>query len=150
VGEVFQAQVTGVSDSGTYVRLTNGLAEGRVVRGHKSLTVGMTVPVTLIATDSVHGFIDFEYTGGVDVAKDERLARKRAAAAVLEHRVGQSFDAVVTGTSKKATWIVVEPDKIEGRLVRGRRGLAVGAKVRVVLLFADPVRGFIDFAAEEP
>ncbi len=150
IGDVFQAQVTGVSESGTYVRLADGLAEGRVVRGHKTLTVGMHVPVTLVATDSVHGFIDFAYDGGVSAAKDERLARKRAAAALLRDRIGESFDAVVTGASTKATWIALQPDLMEGRLVRGRRGLAVGDAVRVVLLAADPVRGFIDFAAEEP
>ena len=44
---------------------------------------------------------------------------------------------------------MIEPGKIEGRLVRGRRGLSVGAALRVVLLAADPVRGFIDFAREE-
>ena len=148
VGETFQAQVTGVSESGTYVRLADGSAEGRVVRGFKPLTVGMTVPVKLVATDSVHGFIDFEYVNPETATKDERLARKRTAAAALASRVGESFDAVVSGTSSKATWIVAQPGGIEGRLVRGRKGLAVGAKVHVMLLNADPVRGFIDFAAD--
>ena len=59
VGETFDAEVTGVSESGTYVRLLDGSAEGRVVRGYKPLTVGMKVPVKLVNTDSVHGFIDF-------------------------------------------------------------------------------------------
>jgi exoribonuclease-2 len=149
VGESFDAEVTGVSESGTWVRLADGSAEGRVVRGYKALTRGMKVPVTLVKTDSVHGFIDFEYGGGVDRRKEERLARKRAAAARLQDRIGDAFDAVVTGVSKKATWIALEPEKIEGRLVRGRRGLGEGDQVRVVLLAADPVRGFIDVAREE-
>ena len=59
IGETFDAEVTGVSESGTYVRLLDGSAEGRVVRGYKPLTVGMKVPVKLVNTDSVHGFIDF-------------------------------------------------------------------------------------------
>ena len=149
IGETFDAQVTGVSDSGTYVRLLDGSAEGRVVRGYKPLTVGMKVPVKLVNTDSVHGFIDFEYTAGVEPAKEDRQARKRAAALALRDRVGESFRAVVSGISKKATWVKVEPDGIEGRLVRGRRGLSVGDKAAVVLLAADPVRGFIDFARED-
>jgi exoribonuclease-2 len=148
IGKTFEAKVTGVSDSGTYVRLADGSAEGRVVRGYKTLTVGMTVPVKLLSTDSVHGFIDFEYVSSETAVKDARLARKRTAAAALASRVGESFDAVVSGTSQKATWIVVEPGGIEGRLVRGRKGLAVGDTVRVVLLNADPARGFIDFAAD--
>lgn len=148
IGETLEAQVTGVSDSGTWVRLLDGSAEGRVVRGQKPLEVGMRVSVRLIDTDSVHGFIDFEYTAGVDAAKEERLSRKRAAAVALLERVGDSFGAVVTGggSSQKATWIKTVPDNIEGRLVRGRRGLNVGDKVDVVLLAADPQRGFIDFA----
>jgi len=149
IGETFDAQVTGVSDSGTYVRLLDGSAEGRVVRGYKALLVGMTVPVKLINTDSVHGFIDFEFSKGIDPAKDERLERKRAAALGLRDRVGDTFRAVVSGISRKATWIRIVPHDIEGRLVRGRSGLSTGSEVGVILLAADPVRGFIDFARED-
>lgn len=146
IGEMFDAEVTGVSESGTYVRLIDGSAEGRVVRGYKPLSVGMKVAVKLVNTDSVHGFIDFEFTQGVDPAKDERRARKRAAALSLRDRVGETFHAVVSGTSRKATWLRILPGEIEGRLVRGRRGLSVGKEVEVVLLAVDPGRGFIDFA----
>jgi exoribonuclease-2 len=146
IGEMFDAEVTGVSESGTYVRLVDGSAEGRVVRGYKPLSVGMKVKVKLVNTDSVHGFIDFEFTQGVDPAKDERRARKRAAALSLRDRVGETFRGVVSGSSRKATWLRIIPGEIEGRLVRGRRGLNVGAEVDVVLLAVDPSRGFIDFA----
>jgi exoribonuclease R len=149
IGKTFDAQVTGVSASGTYVRLLDGSAEGRVVRGYKPLSVGMKIPVKLVNTDSVHGFIDFEYTQGVEPAKEQRLARKRAAALALRDRIGEIFRAVVSGTSKKATWVRIVPDEIEGRLVRGRKGLSVGDETGVVLLAADPVRGFIDFARED-
>jgi exoribonuclease-2 len=149
IGEMFNAEVTGVSESGTYVRVIDGSAEGRVVRGYKSLSVGMKIPVKLVNTDSVHGFIDFEFTQGVEPAKDERRARKRAAALSLRDRVGETFRAVVSGTSRKATWLRIEPGAIEGRLVRGRRGLSVGDETDVVLLAVDPARGFIDFARED-
>jgi hypothetical protein len=119
------------------------------VRGYKTLAVGMKVPVKLVNTDSVHGFIDFEYAPGVDAAKDDRLARKKAMAIPLTGRVGETFRAVVTGTTQKATWLKTVPDGIEGRLVRGRRGLSVGDETGVVLLAVDPVRGFIDFARED-
>ncbi len=149
IGETFEAQVTGVSESGTYIRLLDGSAEGRVVRGYKPLSVGMKIPVKLVNTDSVHGFIDFEFTQGVDPAKDERLARKRAAALALRDHVGETFRALVSGISRKATWLRIVPGEIEGRLVRGRRGLSVGDETGVVLLAVDPVRGFIDFARED-
>ncbi|MEO8335409.1 MAG: RNB domain-containing ribonuclease [bacterium] len=149
IGQMFDAEVTGVSESGTYVRLLDGSGEGRVVRGYKPLSVGMKVPVKLVRTDSAHGFIDFEYAADVDRAKDERLERKRAAAATLQERIGETFEAVVTGMTQKATWISLQDGAIEGRLVRGRRGLHVGDALRVVLLVADPQRGFIDFARED-
>lgn len=149
IGKVFEASVTGVSSSGTWVRLTDGSAEGKVVRGYKPLSVGMTIPVKLVGTDSVHGFIDFEYEQGVERRKQSRRDRKRRAAFDLRDRIGETFHAVVTGVSGKATWIRVDPGEIEGRLVRGRRGLSVGDEVDVVLLVADPVRGFIDFARED-
>ena len=148
IGETFEARVTGISESGTYVRLVDGSAEGRVVRGFKPLAVGMTVPVKLINTDSVHGFIDFEYGGGIEAPKVDRLERKRVAARALNDRVGAHFRAVVSGTSRRATWIKTIPDGIEGRLVRGRQGLSVGDAIEVVLLAADPARGFIDFSTE--
>jgi len=149
IGQTFDAEVTGVTDHGTFVRAIDGSVEGRVVRGYKNLKVGMKIPVKLVNTDSVHGFIDFEYSAGIDQSKEARKERKRAAALELRSHIGDSFRAVVTGVSQKATWIKLEPSGIEGRLVRGRKGLTQGSEVNVVLLAADPVRGFIDFARED-
>ena len=80
---------------------------------------------------------------------EDRLARKRAAALALRDHIGDSFRAIVSGTSKKATWLRTVPGNVEGRLVRGRRGLSVGDETGVVLLAVDPERGFIDFARED-
>jgi exoribonuclease-2 len=109
----------------------------------------MKVPVKLIGTDSVHGFIDFEYVADDHDAKESRRQRKRADAHTLRNRIGDTFDAAVSGVSARATWIVVNPGGIEARLVRGRAGLKVGDEIRVVLLVADARRGFIDFARED-
>ena len=149
IGKVFDAEVTGVSDSGTYVRLLDGSAEGRVMRGFKTLTVGMKVPVRLIGTDTVHGFIDFEYENPAEAPKRDRLARKRAAARELRPRIGQRFEVEVTGISDKAVWVRTVPGGVEGRLVRGCRGRKAGERLGAFLLNADPVNGFIDFAHEQ-
>ena len=149
IGETFDAVVTGVSEKGTWVRLADGSAEGRVVRGFKTLAVGMKVPVTLTDTDSVHGFIDFEYRVGIAPEKQERLERKQAAALLLRDRIGERFAAVVSGVSNRATWVRLHDGGTEGRLVRGRRKLSVGDEIGVLLLTADPERGFIDFARED-
>ena len=78
----------------------------------------------------------------------ERQVRKAAAAMVIEHRVGEVFDAVVTGASPKGTWVRLTRPIVEGKLVRqGHDGVQVGDRVRVKLIHVDPPKGFIDFAA---
>ena len=59
IGAQFSAIVTGVSDKGTWVRITQPLAEGRLVRGFEGLDVGDSVRVQLTHTDVERGFIDF-------------------------------------------------------------------------------------------
>jgi exoribonuclease-2 len=71
---------------------------------------------------------------------------KRMAAAALRPRVGQSFNAVVTGNTPKGVFVRVFDPPVEGRVMRGEQGLDVGDRVRVKLLSTDPQRGFIDFA----
>lgn len=76
--------------------------------------------------------------------KVERLTKKAAAALWLSDRIGQQFDAVVTGAGPKGTWVRLAHTPVEGRLERGN-GLDVGDRVRVRLVHTDPQRGFIDF-----
>jgi VacB/RNase II family 3'-5' exoribonuclease len=77
--------------------------------------------------------------------KVERDMYKRISAVALEHRVGQSFHAVVTGVTPKGVFVRVLEPPVEGRLMRGERGLDVGDRMEVTLLAVDPARGFIDF-----
>jgi VacB/RNase II family 3'-5' exoribonuclease len=58
-GEQFDALVTGASDKGTWVRISQPLAEGRLVQGFQGLDVGDAVRVELTHTDVERGFIDF-------------------------------------------------------------------------------------------
>lgn len=80
-----------------------------------------------------------------DAKKVERLAAKAAAALLLESRIGERFDGVVTGASDKGTWVRIFQPPIEGRLVEGFKGLDVGDRVRVELIHTDVEKGFIDF-----
>jgi len=77
--------------------------------------------------------------------KVERLTKKAAAALYLRDRIGDVFDAIVTGAGPKGTWVRLAGTPIEGRLERGAEGLDVGDRVRARLLSTDPARGFIDF-----
>jgi exoribonuclease-2 len=81
-----------------------------------------------------------------NAAKVERQVRKSAAALLLQGRIGQTFDALVTGASEKGTWVRISQPLAEGRVVQGFQGLDVGDQIRVRLLRADVQRGFIDFA----
>jgi len=80
-----------------------------------------------------------------DAEKVERRLRKSAAALLLESRIRQRFDAIVTGASDRGTWVRLLEPPVEGRLVTGERGLDVGDKVRVELISTDVERGYIDF-----
>jgi exoribonuclease R len=78
--------------------------------------------------------------------KVERRMRKVAAASLLGSRVGETFDAIVTGVKPGGTFARTLRPQADGRVVKGYRGLDVGDRVRVRLLSTDPERGFIDFA----
>lgn len=80
-----------------------------------------------------------------DATKVERRMRKSAAALLLSGRIGESFDAIVTGASAKGTWVRIVQPPTEGRVERGFQSLDVGDRVRVKLIHIDIERGFIDF-----
>ncbi|HTX34536.1 MAG TPA: RNB domain-containing ribonuclease [Bryobacteraceae bacterium] len=77
--------------------------------------------------------------------KVQRDMNKRLAAVALARRVGQTFQAVVTGVTPKGVFVRSFDPPVEGRLMRGEAGLDVGDRLRVKLLATDPARGFIDF-----
>ncbi len=81
-----------------------------------------------------------------DAAKKvERQVGKSAAAMLLESRIGERFDALVTGAAAKGTWVRVFDPPVEGRLVHGYQGVNVGRRLRVELTHTDVQQGFIDF-----
>ena len=77
--------------------------------------------------------------------KVERKMRKVGAAVLLQNRIGEVFDAIVTGDTPKGVFARIIKPPVDGRIMRGERGLRVGEKVRVKLVSTDPPRGFIDF-----
>jgi VacB/RNase II family 3'-5' exoribonuclease len=78
--------------------------------------------------------------------KVERTMRKVAAAELLSDRIGDTFDAIVTGTKPHATYARLFRPPAEGRIVRDESGLDVGDKIRVRLLATDIEKGFVDLA----
>lgn len=85
-------------------------------------------------------------TEAEDAAKKvERQVGKSAAALLLASRIGERFDAIVTGAAAKGTWVRLLDPPVEGRLVHGFEGVDVGHQLRVQLTRTDVEQGFIDF-----
>jgi VacB/RNase II family 3'-5' exoribonuclease len=78
--------------------------------------------------------------------KVEREMAKRIAAVAMSNRIGQTFDAIVTGATVKGTFVRVLKPHVEGMLVQGGSGADVGDRLRVKLIRTDAQRGYIDFA----
>jgi exoribonuclease-2 len=83
----------------------------------------------------------------VAAKKVERLVKKAIGAMLLKHRVGETFDGVVTGAGPKGTYARISDVHVEGKIVSGEKGLQVGDRVRVKLVDVRVEKGFIDFAA---
>jgi len=83
-----------------------------------------------------------------DAAKKvERQVVKSAGAMLLAPRIGQTFEAMVTGSADKGTWVRLLHPPVEGRLDKGFEGREVGDRIRVQLVHTDVERGYIDFVA---
>src|ERR1700681_2848298 len=78
--------------------------------------------------------------------KVEREMSKRIAAVAMSSRIGEVFEAIITGVTPKGTFVRVLQPHMEGLLAQGAQGLQVGDKLRAKLVRTDVQRGFIDFA----
>ena len=72
--------------------------------------------------------------------------RKVIAAVALAPRLGQVFDAIVTGATPKGTYARLLRFPAEGRLVHGERGVDVSDRLQVKLIGTNAEMGFVDFA----
>lgn len=77
--------------------------------------------------------------------KVERQVGKSAAALLLESRIGEQFESIVTGAADKGTWVRLLSVPVEGKLVQGFERVDVGDRIRVQLIYVDVDKGFIDF-----
>jgi len=108
----------------------------------KSAIAGQAAPYSSAELD----VLAKHFTEAEDAAnKVERQVGKSAAALLLESRIGEQFDAIVTGASDKGTWARLLTIPVEGRVVRGFEGVDVGDRIRVQLIAVDVEQGYIDF-----
>ena len=108
----------------------------------KAAIAGRAAPYSFAELDELAKHV----TAEEDAAnKVERQVGKSAAAILLESRIGEQFDAIVTGASDKGTWARLLTVPVEGRVARGFEGVDVGDRIHVQLMSVDVERGFIDF-----
>lgn len=79
------------------------------------------------------------------VNKVERQVNKSVAAILFKDRIGDIFEALVTGAAEKGTWVRLIEHPIEGKLVSGKNNLDVGDQITVKLKKVNVSKGFIDF-----
>lgn len=153
VGESFAATVTGKNAKGMWVRIISPPVEGRLL-GAETADVGDTLRVRLARADARKGYIDFESeTTSRDLPrKIARQHRKRHVADALRQRLGERFEATVTGASDRGVWVratqpLADGTPIEGKVVSGAKALEgqVGKTVTVTLANVNTALGFIDF-----
>lgn len=82
---------------------------------------------------------------GSDANKVERQVRKSEAALVLQSRMGDVFEGIVTSSSSKGVWVRIFNPPVEGRLHGDGIAPRIGQRVKARLTLADVERGFIDF-----
>jgi exoribonuclease-2 len=112
---------------------------------HRLLKAAMTKAKTPYTDGELSSLAD-HCTQQEDAAnKVERQVRKSAAASLLESRIGEKFDAIVTGASEKGTWVRIFNPPIEGKVVHGEAGLDIGERCRVKLVRVNVEAGHIDF-----
>src|SRR5215467_8594649 len=80
--------------------------------------------------------------------KVERQVSKVLAAIAMTRRIGEVFDAIVTGVTPHGTFVRVLTPHVEGLLAHGQQGVDVGDKLRVKLVCTDVHRGYIDFVRQ--
>jgi VacB/RNase II family 3'-5' exoribonuclease len=148
----YVAELPGRPDAGHFALATSAYTHSTAPnRRYPDLVTQRLVKAALDGREAPYSYAELQAlaahcTQQEDAAnKVERQVKKAAAALWLRDRVGEEFDAVVTGASPKGTWARLCRPPVEGRVERGFQGLDVGDRIRVRLIGTNPERGFIDF-----
>jgi exoribonuclease-2 len=80
-----------------------------------------------------------------EASRVERRILKSAIALRYEEIGFGPYAALVTGVTRKGTWVRVLDPPAEGHLATGGDGLDVGDRLSVRLVATDVEKGFIDF-----
>ena len=112
----------------------------------KAAMAGRSVPYSVEELEEIARYCTLKED---DVRKVERQVEKSANAMLMKSRIGEVFEAIVSGASSKGTWIRLFHPHVEGKLVNGFRGLEVGHRLKARLININIEEGFIDFERVE-
>lgn len=76
--------------------------------------------------------------------KVERFMVKAEGATLLANRLGDEFEAIITGASDKGVYARMIEPPVEGKVMHWAAGVKVGQKVKVRLVNVNPFKGYID------
>ena len=108
----------------------------------KSVLTNTAQPYSLAELESIAE----QCTFAEDAAnKVERQVEKSADALLLENRIGERFEAIITGAAAKGTWVRLLSLPVEGKLMKVLNHPDVGDRIKVQLVSVDVDKGFIDF-----
>lgn len=82
-----------------------------------------------------------------EAKKVERQMTKSAHAILMETKIGETFQSIVTGKTEHSIFVRLLYPPIEGKLIVFDKKLDVGDRVTVQLISTNVERGFIDFKA---
>jgi len=112
----------------------------------KAAMAGRSVPYSVEELEEIARYCTLKED---DVRKVERQVEKSANAMLMKSRIGEVFEAIVSGASSKGTWIRLFHPHVEGKLVNGFSGLEVGHRLKARLININIGEGFIDFERVE-
>jgi VacB/RNase II family 3'-5' exoribonuclease len=139
VGEHFGLAVSGYTHSTAPNRRYIDLVTQRLL---KAAVSGTMCPYSI---DELQAIAARSNDRARAAARVERMVRKTMAAVMLSSRIGDAFEAIVTGVKPSGTYIRLLAPPVEGRLSDTSHDLDVGDRLRVRLVHTDPACGFVDF-----
>lgn len=119
-------------------------------RRYVDLIIQRLVKAALKHAHSPYGKLELEQAADACTEREhaakkvERFMVKAEAATLLMGKIGQAFDALITGCSEKGIYARIIEPPVEGKVMQWKKGLYVGQKVRVRVINLDPWNGFID------
>ena len=148
----YAAAAAGAPAAGHFGLAVNDYAHSTAPnRRHVDLVTQRLLKATLARQDAPYSMPELEAIAAHCTLQEdsastvERRVLKAAAAFLLHDRIGETFDAVVTGAAAKGTFVRIASPLVEGRVVGGFEGLDVGDALRVRLRSVDAEQRFIDF-----